>query len=149
MDGSRELEVWRGLSTVYQDITRELEDALNSRYRLCMSGLEILQVLAESSSWIRLREVTVRVSRSQPQVSKLVAKLAERGLAERSTVNADARGFQVRITDAGHAVHTAATGIFHEVLRARLLDHLSEEQVHLLSALAESSSSGVVAQASA
>ena len=52
----------------------------------------------------RIRDLTPQLLISQPSVSRLIERLAARGLVERSGDPSDARGTLVALTDAGVAV---------------------------------------------
>ncbi|MCC6179262.1 MAG: MarR family transcriptional regulator, partial [Chloroflexi bacterium] len=78
------------------------------------------------------------VTLSQPALSRLIARLAARGLLDRCAATDDRRAVTIRLTDSGNtlveraieiyarAVHEALTSKFSETEQAALLQTLSQ-----------------------
>lgn len=99
------LEMMRACNRLTQSIERELA----REHRLCVSAYELMSALVPATGWTRLVELTERVSRSQPQVSRLVAQMEAAGVLQRTASPDDGRGTQVRLTEAGRDLYAAAT----------------------------------------
>ena len=69
-----------------------------------MREYDVLYTLSKCPNPINLRELNRHVLLSQPALSRLVDRLAERGLLERGNDPADGRGVRLSLTDAGRAV---------------------------------------------
>ena len=69
-----------------------------------MREYDVLYALSKDPAPMRLSELNRHVLLSQPALSRLVDRLAERGLVDRCTDPADGRGVQLSLTAAGRAV---------------------------------------------
>jgi DNA-binding MarR family transcriptional regulator len=107
------LEMMRACNRLTQSIERELA----REHRLCVSAYELMSALVPATGWTRLVELTERVSRSQPQVSRLVAQMEAAGVLQRTASPDDGRGTQVRLTEAGRDLYAAATATIGRILR--------------------------------
>ncbi len=84
---------------------------------------------------LRVSELAVRESMTQPGVTMLVNRLAEAGYAERVPDPTDKRASLVRITVDGEAVLTARNAARAETLREALAELRTEDQQLLNAAL--------------
>ena len=66
-----------------------------------MREYDVLYTLSKCPDPINLRELNRHVLLSQPALSRLVDRLAERGLVERCSDPADGRGVRLSLTEAG------------------------------------------------
>ena len=69
-----------------------------------MRQYDVLYTLSKCAEPINLTELNRHVLLSQPALSRLVDRLAERGLVERCADPADGRGVRVSLTGDGRAV---------------------------------------------
>jgi DNA-binding MarR family transcriptional regulator len=69
-----------------------------------MREYDVLYTLSKCTAPIRLSELNRHVLLSQPALSRLVDRLAARGLVERRPDAGDGRSVQLALTDAGRAV---------------------------------------------
>ena len=69
-----------------------------------MREYDVLYTLSKCPGPIRISELNRYVLLSQPALSRLVDRLAERGLVERLPDPADGRGVRLALTEAGRAV---------------------------------------------
>ena len=72
-----------------------------------MREYDVLYTLSKCAEPINLTELNRHVLLSQPALSRLVDRLAERGLVERCADPADGRGVRVSLTGGGRAVQRA------------------------------------------
>ena len=72
-----------------------------------MREYDVLYTLSKCAEPINLTELNRHVLLSQPALSRLVDRLAERGLVERCADPADGRGVRVSLTGDGRAVQRA------------------------------------------
>jgi len=72
-----------------------------------MRQYDVLYTLSKCAEPINLTELNRHVLLSQPALSRLVDRLAERGLVERCADPADGRGVRVSLTGDGRAVQRA------------------------------------------
>jgi DNA-binding MarR family transcriptional regulator len=71
---------------------------------LSMREYDVLYTLSKCPQPVRLSELNRHVLLSQPALSRMVERLAERGLVERQPDPADGRGVRLSLTGAGHAL---------------------------------------------
>ena len=69
-----------------------------------MREYDVLYTLSKCPEPVRLSELNRHVLLSQPALSRLVDRLADRGLVERCSDPADGRGVRLSLTEAGRAV---------------------------------------------
>jgi DNA-binding MarR family transcriptional regulator len=69
-----------------------------------MREYDVLYTLSKCPDPINLRELNRHVLLSQPALSRLLDRLAERGLVERCSDPADGRGVRLSLTEAGRAL---------------------------------------------
>ena len=69
-----------------------------------MREYDVLYTLSKCPEPVRLSELNRHVLLSQPALSRLVDRLADRGLVERCSDPADGRGIRLSLTEAGRAV---------------------------------------------
>ena len=69
-----------------------------------MREYDVLYTLSKCPEPVRLSELNRHVLLSQPALSRLVDRLADRGLVERCADTADGRGVRLSLTEAGRAV---------------------------------------------
>jgi DNA-binding MarR family transcriptional regulator len=71
---------------------------------LSMKEYDVLYTLSKCPDPIRLGELNRHVLLSQPALSRMVDRLADRGLVSRSTDPSDGRGIRLALTEEGLAV---------------------------------------------
>jgi len=69
-----------------------------------MREYDVLYTLSKCPEPVRMSELNRHVLLSQPALSRLVDRLAERGLVERCADPADGRGVRLSLTEAGRGV---------------------------------------------
>ncbi|MFF5502343.1 MarR family winged helix-turn-helix transcriptional regulator [Streptomyces roseolus] len=107
---------WMATVRAGAQIVQAAERLLSDTYGLCVSAFEIMDVMEREGDWLRAGELSARVSRSQPQVSRLLAQMVDAGYAERRPCATDRRGFDVRLTSAGRRIFAEATATVEELL---------------------------------
>jgi DNA-binding MarR family transcriptional regulator len=131
---SPEQEAFLGLWRTF-DRLRVLEEELFARYDLTPQQYNALRLLrAVRPDTLRTRDLTERLVSRAPDTTRLLDKLAARGLIERRVLDTNRREVRVGITAAGVALLEE----LREPLRAchaRQLGHLTRTQLRDLSAL--------------
>jgi DNA-binding MarR family transcriptional regulator len=82
----------------------------------------------------RIRDLTPQLLLSQPSVSRLIERLATRGIVERSDDPSDARGTMVALTDAGIEVFRRV-GAEHSAWIAKRMSVLEPDELRRLTEL--------------
>jgi DNA-binding MarR family transcriptional regulator len=112
---------WRALAASHATVTAALERELGERHGLGVSEFEVLERLAEDEEHkFRVQELAESVHLSQSALSRLIGKLEQHGLVERSLCDLDRRGIYVCLTEAGRRRHAGAQPTHRAVLAATL-----------------------------
>jgi DNA-binding MarR family transcriptional regulator len=94
-------ETWESLFRAQVAVMRKLQAAPAFK-ALALNEYDVLFTLSRCpSGWLRLNELNDNVLLSQSSLSRLVERLAKRGLVERTPAPDDGRGILIRLTDAG------------------------------------------------
>jgi DNA-binding MarR family transcriptional regulator len=96
-------DAWEALLTAHASLIKGFaaEDVWED---LSMREYDVLYTLAKCPAPIRLSELNRHVLLSQPAVSRMVDRLADRGLVRREADPADGRGVRLSLTDAGRTL---------------------------------------------
>jgi DNA-binding MarR family transcriptional regulator len=112
---------WRSLAGRHAAVCAALEHELSARHGLGLSEYEVLERLAETEqAKFRVQELAEAVHLSQSTLSRLIARLEQHGLVQRSMCDADRRGIDVCLTEAGRERHAQAQPT-HRAILARML----------------------------
>ena len=105
MAGHRHLanDAWEALLSAHAVLMKQFaaEDIWED---ISMREYDVLYTLSKCPEPIRVRELNRHVLLSQPALSRLVERLAERGLVERCSDPADGRGVRLSLTGPGRAL---------------------------------------------
>jgi DNA-binding MarR family transcriptional regulator len=96
-------DAWEALLTAHASLIRQFS-AQDVWEDLTMKEYDVLYTLSKCPSPIRLSELNRHVLLSQPALSRMVDRLAERGLVCRSTDPRDGRGVRLALSEEGLAV---------------------------------------------
>ncbi|SRR5712691_5881291 len=112
---------WRALAASHAVVTAALEHDLGARHGLGVTEFEVLERLAEDSGHkFRVQALAESVHLSQSALSRLIGRLEQHGLVQRSLCDADRRGIYVCLTEAGRRRHAEALPTQRAVLAAKL-----------------------------
>jgi len=105
MPGGRHLanDAWEALLSAHTELIKELA-AEDIWHEASMREYDVLYTLSKCREPVRLSELNRHVLLSQPALSRLVHRLAGRGMIECRPDPADGRGVRVSLTDAGRAL---------------------------------------------
>ena len=114
---------WRALAARHAVVVAALERELGERHGLGVTEFEVLERLAENAEHkFRVQELAESVHLSQSALSRMIGRLEQHGLVQRSMCDVDRRGIDVCLTAAGHRRHAEAL----PTQRAVLADTLAE-----------------------
>jgi DNA-binding MarR family transcriptional regulator len=112
---------WRALAARHASVCAALERELSARHGLGLSEFEVLERLAENEQHkFRVQELAEAVHLSQSTLSRLIARLEQQGLAQRSMCDVDRRGIDVCLTEAGRERHAQAQPTHRAILTKTL-----------------------------
>jgi len=115
------VNAWRSLAARHAAVTTALEHELGERHGLGVSEFEVLERLAENDQHkFRVQELADSVHLSQSTLSRLIGRLEQHGLVQRNMCDADRRGIDVCLTDAGRQRHAEAVPTHRAVLAATM-----------------------------
>jgi DNA-binding MarR family transcriptional regulator len=116
------VSAWRALTASHAAVCAALERELGERHGLGVSDFEVLDRLAENEEHkFRVQDLADAVHLSQSALSRLVGRLEQHGLVQRSLCDLDRRGIYVCLTDAGRQRHAEALPTQRAVLSATML----------------------------
>jgi DNA-binding MarR family transcriptional regulator len=101
--GARANDTWEALLSAHAALMKELA-AADIWGEVSMREYDVLYALSKCGEPQRPGELNRHVLLSQPALSRLVDRLAERGLVERQPDPADGRGVRLSLTAAGRAL---------------------------------------------
>ena len=115
------VSAWRSLAARHAAVSAALERELGERHGLGVSEFEVLERLAENEQHkFRVQELAESVHLSQSTLSRLIGRLEQHGLVQRSMCDMDRRGIDVCLTDAGRQRHSEALPTHRAVLAAMM-----------------------------
>src|SRR5260370_2766943 len=96
-------DAWEALLTAHAVVMKQFaaEDIWED---VSMREYDVLYTLSKCAEPLRMTDLNWHVLLSQPALSRLVDRLAERGPLQRGSDPADGRGVRLSLTDAGRAV---------------------------------------------
>src|SRR5580692_3550023 len=96
-------DAWEALMSAHASLTRRF-NAEEVWEDFTMKEYDVLYTLSKCPDPIRLTELNRHVLLSQPALSRMVERLADRGLVSRTTDPSDGRGVRLALTADGKAV---------------------------------------------
>ena len=121
----QQLAPWRSFLRAHARVSRRLDEDLRNRHGLSLQEYETLLHLAEADDRrLRMGRLADSLLLSKSGVTRLVDRLVDDGLVERSSCPSDARGAEAALTPAGLAR-----------LRAAAPTHLQGIRDHFLAAI--------------
>jgi DNA-binding MarR family transcriptional regulator len=103
MPATRANDAWEALLSAHAVLMKEFA-AEDIWADVSMREYDVLYTLSKCREPIRMSELNRHVLLSQPALSRLVERLAERGLVERQPDPADARCVRLSLTGAGRGI---------------------------------------------
>jgi DNA-binding MarR family transcriptional regulator len=129
----RELAAWRGFLGAHRRLITQLDDELEREHGLPLVSYEVLLHLAEAPEHsLRMGELADRMLLSRSGLTRLVDRLASRGLVERHSCPSDRRGTYARLTDEGLARFQAARPTHLRGVREHFLSRIPSRDLDRL-----------------
>jgi DNA-binding MarR family transcriptional regulator len=119
--GTEIVSTWRALTARHAAVVAALERELGERHGLGVTEFEVLERLAENDEHkFRVQELAESVHLSQSALSRMIGRLEQHGLVQRSMCDVDRRGIDVCLTEDGRRRHAEALPTQRSVLAATL-----------------------------
>jgi DNA-binding MarR family transcriptional regulator len=140
----RTSRAWSALAAAHAMVTDRLGVALLRSTGLTINDFEVLRrVEGVPPPGLRLGDLQQAVRLSQPALSRMAARLENRGLLWRAGDPTDRRGVVLTITSAGQRLLRRAVAVHAETLQSALADRLTPDEhdqlAKLLTRIAEGS----------
>jgi DNA-binding MarR family transcriptional regulator len=127
-------DAWETLLSAHTALMKELaaEDIWGE---ISMREYDVLYTLSKCREPVRLTELNRHVLLSQPALSRLVDRLAERGIVERRSDSADGRGVRLALTAAGRGLQRQVGRRHARSVARALSDRLTPGEMRELEAI--------------
>lgn len=132
LPGRRGLAAWDSLLRAHATLMRQLEMDLESETGLALADFDVLAQLASAGGQLRMTELAARALISRSGMTRRVARLVENGLVRRASVDVDARGVVVALTDAGLARLNETAPVHLRGVRKLFVARLDDEELAVL-----------------
>jgi DNA-binding MarR family transcriptional regulator len=128
---------WQTLRMAHDRVAERLTAELEGECNLALNEFDVLLYLrTRARDEVRLNLLLDAVTLSQPALSRLVARLEERGLIARSKNDEDGRAVVVHLTPSGETLTNCAIEVHARVVHETLTSKFTEgEQAALLKTL--------------
>ena len=134
----RELAAWVRLVSLTELLPSRLDSRLRADAGLTHYEYFVLAVLSESPGRTqRMGSLASQTNATLPRLSNVVRRLEQRGLVARARNESDARASDVRLTDEGWSVLSAAAPDHVRHVRSIFVDALTAEQIEQLTQIAD------------
>ena len=130
---TRANEAWESLMKAYAVLMKQF-NAEDIWGEATMREYDVLYQLSKCDSPLRMSELNRHVLLSQPALSRMVDRLAERGLVDRCPDPGDRRGVRLSLTPAGREVQRRI-GSPHARSITRALKVLTPEELEQLAVI--------------
>lgn len=128
------LRLWLKLLKASSTIEAELRRRLRDQFGSTLPRFDVMSALSRSPDGLKMSEISDRLRVSNGNVTGIVERLVESGLAVRLAVPGDRRANRVKLTAAG-AETFAALAAAHEDWIDKMLGGLDAKQIDMLSEL--------------
>jgi DNA-binding MarR family transcriptional regulator len=136
-DKSLAVDAWESLFRAQVTVLRKLHDEFPTQ-ELSLNEYDVLFNLSrQPERQLRIRDLNRHLLLTQPSVSRLVDRLAAKGLVRKARDPGDGRGTLVCLTDEGYELFRSVAVIHSESIRARVGGVLDAEELRALTVLTE------------
>lgn len=133
-----ESRAWLALVATAELLPAALDAQLRADAGITHFEFMVLSGLKQAThNTLRMSEIAAMVNATLPRLSKVIGKLAVRGLVERAGNPADARVIDVRLTSQGRKVLVRALPAHLNQVRDLVIDRLDREQLAELASILE------------
>lgn len=134
MKGQLANDAWEQMLAAYGTLMRQF-GAEQIWTDVSMREYDVLYTLSKCPEPVRLSELNRHVLLSQPALSRLVDRLADRGLVDRCADPADGRGVRLSLTAAGRAMQRQVGRAHARAVARAMTDGLTRDELGELEAI--------------
>jgi DNA-binding MarR family transcriptional regulator len=128
-----ESRAWLALVWTAELLPAALDAQLQAEAGMTHFEFMVLSTLQQTpGSELQTKELAASVNATMPRLSRVVGKLTERGLVERTAGEGDARIVNVRLTSAGRRQLVRAVPEHIALVKDLVIDRLEPDQLHAL-----------------
>lgn len=127
-------EAWESLLTAHAVLMKRFAEA-DIWHELTMREYDVLYTLSKCEQPLRLAELNRSVLLSQPALSRMVDRLVDRGLVQRTADPADGRGVRLALTRTGRELQRRVGGRHAVGVARAVAGELSTDELHTLQQL--------------
>lgn len=128
------LRLWLKLLKASGEVEAELRRRLRAEFSATLPRFDVMAALARAPEGLRMSEISDRLRVSNGNVTGIVERLVEEGLALRVAVPGDRRATRARLTPRGQAVF-AGQASAHEAWIDAMLGGLGATELEAMSGL--------------
>jgi DNA-binding MarR family transcriptional regulator len=126
----QEMRAWQALLHAHQQVVRELDGELRQKHDLSLASYDVLLRLVRAPGRaMRMTDLAQRVMLSPSGLTRLVDRLATKGLVERRTDPDDGRVALARLTETGRQQLRAAARTHLRGIREHYTGRLTDRQL--------------------
>lgn len=130
-----ELAAWQALLHAHDELLKRLDAELRERHTISVSDYDVLVRLARAKGRrLKMTELAQRAMLSPSGLTRVVDRLAKRGLLERRRDDDDSRVVHAVLTGAGLARVRRASRTHLDGIRRHFTSQLSDEQLNQVAA---------------
>ncbi|MFI6867710.1 MarR family winged helix-turn-helix transcriptional regulator [Nocardia sp. NPDC050406] len=131
-----EQRTWRSFIRMRQRLDAAIAAGLAAD-GLSLPDYEILVALSGAGGEMRAKDLGAEICWDKSRLSKHLARMDKRGLVSRCTATEDARGREVRLTEAGERALEKAAPNHVELVRRAFIDPMDDDEARALRSLSE------------
>ncbi len=128
----RGLGAWTSLLRAHATLLRQLGSDLYEETGLSLGDFDVLAQLAQAGGKLRMTDLAARALSSRSGMTRRIDRLVAQGLICRTIADADGRGVEVALTEAGVARLTDATPVHLRGVARRFLAQLDDQELAVL-----------------
>ncbi len=126
------LRIWLRLLKTVNSVEAEIRRRLRDDHKTTLPRFDVMSALARFPDGLKMSDLSTFLKVSNGNVTGIVDKLTEEGLALRVAVPGDRRAHLARLTPKGHEAFEALAE-HHESWIDELLEGWTEEEIEMLS----------------
>lgn len=129
---------WRAYLRMQNELNARLSRDMQANSELSMADFAVLVNLTDvPEARVRVLELARNLHWEKSRISHHIGRMEKRGLVRRENCRSDGRGAFVVLTEEGRAAIDGAAPRHVEQVRQLMFDHLSEEEVEVLTRISE------------